>query len=148
VSRYAITTLGPAERLGAAAIPVPAERQAAGLSRGMINGSPGTVGIPAPRPPVPQDTTAQAINQLHRSSDSPNIWYPGVYYENNDPSVPDARPEHCPVSIVSDNQMPMPALSPLGLPSVSARRPRLGGQYQVTSKTNPPPNYPGLGGSR
>jgi hypothetical protein len=143
MARYAITSLGPAERLGAAAIPIPAERQAAGLSRGMINGSPGTVGIPAPRPPVPQDLTAQAINQLHRSSDSPNIWYPGVYYENN--TGPDARPEHAPVSVLSDNQMPMPSLSPLGLPSVSMRRPRLGGQYQVASKAVAP-RYPNLTG--
>jgi hypothetical protein len=92
---------------------------------------------------VPQDLTALAVSQLHRSSDSPNIWYPGVYYENN--TGPDAQPEHAPVSVLSDNQLPMPALSPLGLPSVSMGRPRLGGQYQVPRRL-PVPVYPNLRG--
>jgi len=143
VSRYALTSLGPAEKLGAAQIPIRAQMAQAYQSRGMIDGSPGTTQIPAPRPAgMPQDTTGLAQSHFHRSSDSPNLWYPGVYYQANatDP------PEHAPVSVLSDNQMPMPALSPLGLPSVSQGRPRLGGQYQVANRASVPA-YPSLGGS-
>ena len=145
MSRYALTSLGPAEKLGAAMVPVRAPSAQAYQSRGVIDGSPGTQAIPAPRPGgVPQDATALAENRgYHRSSDAPPFWYPGVYYEVNGPA---AQAERAPVSVLSDNQMPMPALSPLGLPSVSMGRPRLGGQYQVASRAAVPA-YPSLGGS-
>lgn len=143
MSRYAIESLGPAEKLGAAMVPVRAPSAQAYQSRGMINGSPGIQGMPAPRPAgMPQDNTGLAQSHWHRSSDSPNIWYPGVYYQSNraDP------PEHFPGAVLSDNQMPMPAISPLGLPSVSMGRPRLGSQFQVANKASVPA-FPSLGGS-
>lgn len=141
MSRYAITSLGPAELLGAAQIPLRAYSAQAYQSRGMIDGSPGTTPITAPRPPVPQDLTGMAQMGTNRSSDAPNVWYPGVYYQTNatDP------PEHTPVSVLSDNQLPMPALNPIGYPSVSMGRPRLGGQYQVMNRASVPA-YPNLSG--
>jgi hypothetical protein len=142
MSRYAITSLGPAEQLGAAQIPLRAHSAMSYASRGVIDGQPGTLPIPAPPPPLPQDLTGLSQSHLHRSSDAPNVWYPGIYYEANSP---DAPAEHAPVSVFSDNQMPVPAVNPLGIPSVSMGRPRLGGQYQVRSRAAVPA-YPGLSG--
>jgi hypothetical protein len=142
MSRVVITSLGPAEKLGAAAIPIRARGASDYASRGMINGSPGTTPIPAPRPgAVPQDGTALGINGgYHRSSQTAATWYPGVYYQDNrtDP------PEHTPVSVLSDNQMPMPAVNPLGPPAAMMGRPRLGGQFQVMNRAAVP-QFPPLG---
>jgi len=143
MSRYAITSLGPAEKLGAAAVPLPARGAQAYQSRGIIDGQPGTQAIPAPGAGLPQDATSLAQNAgYYRSSDTRNIWYPGIYYER-----PGADGyEHAPVSILSDNQMPLPAVNPLGLPAVMQGRPRIGGQYQVANRATVPA-YPSLGGS-
>ena len=143
MSRIAITSLGPAERLGAAGVPLPAKGAAAYQSRGIIAGSPGTQPISAPKPPMPQDLTGLAQDGgYHRSSDAPAVWYPGIYYQNNtaDP------PEHAPVSVLSDNQMPMPALNPMGPPAVLMGRPRLGGQFQLQNRAAVP-QFPNMGGS-
>jgi len=144
MSRVAITSLGPAERLGAAAIPIRARGASDYASRGIINGSPGTAAIPSPRPgAVPQDATALAQDGgYHRSSDAAPVWYPGIYFENNTTE----RPEHAPVSILSDNQMPLPAVNPLGPPAAMMGRPRLGGQFQVANRASTPA-FPSLGGN-
>lgn len=161
MSRIAIHSLGPAEKLGAAQVPLPAGRSYAMQSRGIISGSPGTMAIPAPRPAAtPQDNTALAQgNHDSRSSDSPNVWYPGVYYEKG--TLENTYWAGGTVSVFSDNQMPMPALNPLGPPAAGAGqfqpasqvsstpwvamgRPRLGGQYQVRNK-KAIPRFQGLG---
>lgn len=142
MTRVVITSLGPSELLGAAQVPLRVQSAQAYQSRGMIDGQPGTLPIPAPPPPVPQDLTALAQDGgWHRSSDSPNAWYPGIYYQNNTTDPPEAAP----VSILSDNQMPMPALDPRGIPSVSMGRPRLGGQYQLANRAQMAA-YPNLSG--
>ena len=141
MSRVAITSLGPAERLGAAQIPVRAQGAASYQSRGIIAGSPGTQPIAAPPPPMPQDTTPLAITGgYHRSSQVPGVWYPGIYYQNNSADPP----EHAPVSVLSDNQMPMPALNPLGPPAVLMGRPRMGGQFQLQNRAAVP-SFPNMG---
>jgi hypothetical protein len=144
MARIAVTSLGPAERLGAAAVPLPARGAAAYQSRGIIDGQPGTQAIAAPRPAAtPQDATALAQNAgWHRSSDAAPVWYPGIYYERPGPE----GYEHAPVSVLSDNQIPLPAVNPLGLPAVMQGRPRLGGQYQVTNRAITAA-YPPLGGA-
>ena len=160
MSRIAITTLGPAERLGAAAVPMPARGAAAYASRGIINGQPGTQPIPGPGAGLPQDTTPLAIiGGYHRSSQVNNVWYPGLYYERPGPE----GYEHAPVSVLSDNQMPMPAENPLGPPAagqgqyqpasqqsappwVAMGRPRLGSQYQLANRAAVPAYTP-MGGS-
>ena len=58
-----------------------------------------------------------------RSIDSPNWWTPNIYYMRELASPPN-------VSVFSDNQLPVPAIDPKGLPSVSMPRPRLGGQFK------------------
>lgn len=135
MSRVAIQSLGPAEKLGAAAVPSFVRGASAYQSRGIISGSPGTRPTPAPAPPVPQDTTALGINGgYHRSSQTPAVWYPGVYYQDNSTDPP----EHSPVSVLSDNQMPMPAINPLGPAAVMMGRPRLGGQYSLQNRAVSP----------
>ena len=160
MSRYAITSLGPAEKLGAAAVPFPGKTAQGYQSRGIIDGQPGTQPIPAPGAGLPQDNTALAQNAgWHRSSQVNNVWYPALYYERPG----DQGYEHAPVSILSDNQMPLPAINPLGPPAAGARqnapasqssvppwvaqgRPRLGGQFQVVNRASVPA-YPSLGGN-
>ena len=124
MSRQAVTSLAPTRLTGAATVPIPASPAQAWQSWGPVIGSPGTTPIPAPRPSaVPQDTTALAQVSLHRSSDAPAVWFPGVYYQPGPAS-------RAPVSVLSDNQMPVPAVDPLGKPAVMMGRPRLGGQFQ------------------
>jgi hypothetical protein len=143
MSRYAITSLGPAEKLGAAAVPFPGRTAQAYQSRGIIDGQPGTQAIPAPGSGLPQDTTPLAISGgYHRSSQVNNVWYPGIYYERPGPD----GYEHAPVSVLSDNQMPLPAVNPLGPAAVMQGRPRIGGQYQIPNRATVPA-YPAMGGS-
>ena len=143
MTRVAITSLGPAERLGAAAVPVRARGASDYASRGIIDGQPGTQAIPAPGAGLPQDTTPLAITGgYHRSGQVNNVWYPGIYYERPG----DQGYEHAPVSVLSDNQMPLPAVNPLGPAAVMQGRPRIGGQYQIPNRATVPA-YPPLGGS-
>ena len=118
---------GPADHPGAAGlIPVPASPAQGYQSRGIIYGSPGVQRIPAPAPgAVPQDWN----RALHRSSDAPNWWLPAIYLERG-------GLEHAPVSVRSDNQMPVPAIDPRGKPAVMSRRPVWRGQRQVRSDAN------------
>lgn len=123
----------PGQHPGAAGLaPVPASDARAYQSRGIIDGSPGTRMIPAPAP----SAVPQSFNRaLHRSSDAPNWWRPSVYFQRG-------RLEHAPVSVVSDNQMPVPAVDPRGTPAVMSRRPVFLGQTQV-SATRVTSRYPG-----
>jgi hypothetical protein len=82
---------------------------------------------------VPQDWS----ERLHNSSRAPEVWYPSVYYERG-------HLEHAPVSVLSDNQMPVPAISPQGRPAVGMSRPTFLGQYQV-QQPKVAPVYPALG---
>jgi hypothetical protein len=108
--------------LGAAIVPVPAQLGEAYQSWGEVVGCPGTAVIPAPNPAaVPQDYSHTA---LHKSSDGPQSWRPGIYYQPKLASTP-------PVSVYSDNQMPVPALTPAGKPAIQMRRPLFLGQRQV-----------------
>lgn len=116
-----ITTQGPSDLLGGAAIPVPAHDARAYQSRAIVSGSPGIQAIPAPKPGgVPQDWSIRTRN----SSSCPPVWYPSVYYE-----VPPL--ERAPVSVLSDNQMPVPAINPIGKPYVASLPPNFLGQEQI-----------------
>jgi hypothetical protein len=114
-----IMSEGPTHRLGAAGVPTAAKLAAGYQSHGRIAGSPGTDPIPAPAPAsVPQGVTYRNDgNALHASDHSPEVWFPGIYYYGPD-SV-----QHPPVSVQSDNQLPMPAIDPKGLPTVAQVRP-------------------------
>lgn len=80
-----------------------------------VTGQPGTQAIPvAPVVPSP-DPGDLAQAGLSRSSDAPNVFYPNLYF---------ARPQRAfwpgagqPVSVQSDNLMPVPAADPRGIPA-------------------------------
>ena len=118
---------GPTDHPSAAGlIPVPALPAQGYQSRGIISGSPGIAKVPAPSPGgVPQSYN----RALHRSSDAPDYWLPSLYSARGEL-------EHAPVSVVSDNQMPVPAIDPRGKPAVMLRGPLFRGQRQVRSNKN------------
>lgn len=120
-----VTSIGPARRLGAAILPVPAADRSAFQARGLISGSPGTTAVAAPWAGVPQDRTGLAGGGVHRSSDAPGYIRPALYFLYGPQA---ATP---PVSVQSDNQMPVPAVDPRGVPYVAAARPVFLGQKQV-----------------
>ena len=129
-----IITEGPAGLLGAAIMPVRAHDAGAWQGRGLIHGTPGTQGVPAPLPgAVPQSWN----RALHRSSDAPPVIYPSLYYLYGPQA---ATPD---VSWVSDNQMPIPAKDPRGTPAVMSIRPTFLGQRQVT-QPSPTVRFPNI----
>lgn len=111
-------------------IPAPAQGFGSWASRGSLHGQPGTEEIPAPPPAAVSQHADNAVTR-HRSSDSPDLIFPALYYEtlsDNPALVPTGR-----IMIESDNMMPAPAIDPRGLPAVmSTPPPRIGGQSQVT----------------
>jgi hypothetical protein len=115
-----ITAEGPTGHIGAALLPVPARLGMAYQSWGEVVGEPGTAQIPAPHPCVPQDWN----RALHRSSDAPDIWTPGIYYQPKLAAPPN-------VAIESDNQMPVPAVSPRAQVAMVAKKHSLLRQQQV-----------------
>ena len=118
-----LQTQDPTGKLGAAALPLPAKLAQAYQSARIVHGSPGTEAIPAPRPGgVPQDWSVR----ISGSASAPNVWYPGLYYERG-------PLEHAPVSVLSDNQLPVPAVDPRGRPAVMSTPPTFLGQYQVAA---------------
>jgi hypothetical protein len=80
-----------------------------------VTGQPGTQQIPAAGPGVEQSRTGQAMMGRARTSDAPPWWLPNLYW---------ARPQRdywpgagMPVSVSSDNLMPVPARDPRGIPA-------------------------------
>lgn len=82
-----------------------------------VTGQPGTQRIPTGEPPVPSPDVGDVVNMgLSRSSDAPGNWFlPNLYF---------ARPQRqfwpgagMPVSVRSDNLMPVPATDPRGIPA-------------------------------
>lgn len=119
MARIRVTSNGPAN-LGAAGIPLPVKDARSYQARGVIEGSPGVIPVAAPRPDgVPQGWP----RRLHGSMDAPAYWRPSVYYLADRPTVP--------VSVYSDNQMPMPALGPDGKPAIAFVRPVFLNQTQI-----------------
>lgn len=113
--------------IGAALTPNLTRPASAWSSRGPISGSPGTRAIHAPRPvAVPQERTGMATMGTSRSSDAPDVIFPSMYYLVG----PDQ--ERAPVSRISDNQMPVPALRPANVIVAKPYLTRKGGQRQVT----------------
>jgi hypothetical protein len=113
---------GPTGLLGPAILPVPAQIGEAYQSWGEVTGIPGTQLIPAPVPAaVSQSYEFQA---LHKSSQAPPAWRPGIYYQPKLASTFAGATD-------SDNQMPVPALSPSPKYAIASRRPVFLGQFQI-----------------
>jgi len=80
-----------------------------------VTGQPGTQAIPV-QPVIPSpDIGDLAMSGISRSGDARNVIYPNLYY---------ARPQASywpgggmPVSVRSDNLMPVPAADPRGIPA-------------------------------
>lgn len=119
---------GPTSRLGAAAIPVAAKMAQGYQSHALVHGSPGTDPIPAPMAQgVPQGIKYRNTGSpLFASEKAPEVFFPGVYYYGSDSMQTPGK-----ISYLSDNQMPLPAIDPKGLPSVAQVRPTFQGQVQV-----------------
>jgi hypothetical protein len=106
-------------------MPVPAKDAGGWASWGPVWGSPGTNRVPAPYPAaVPQGVRYRVGANRHSSEAAPPYWLPGIYY---------ARPaSRSPVSTLSDNQMPVPAIPYQGTPSAAvAVKATFLGQVQV-----------------
>lgn len=117
-------------RLRAALLPVPAAGAFSYQSRGPVYGSPGTTRIPAPAPLPWTDSSAVAQAQtgnIGEPSMKFSWWTPGVYFQR-----PQGQPFGPPVSVLSDNQMPVPAVDPRGVPGIVMPGPVMLGQNQVT----------------
>jgi hypothetical protein len=96
-----------------------------------VNGQPGTQAIPV-KPEWIQCPAGQAQMGLSRTGDTQNAFFPNLYY---------ARPERefwpgagQPVSVKSDNLMPLPAVDPRGVPSVLYQPQRRGGGSTAAGK--------------
>jgi hypothetical protein len=77
-------------------------------------GQPGTQGIPVSGTVVDQGRVGQAQMGLGRASDAPDMVYPQRYYVAGLTERPGAG---MPISVYSDNLMPVPAVDPRGIPS-------------------------------
>lgn len=101
-----------------------------------VAGQPGTMGIPvAPVIPSP-DIGDKAMSGLSRSGDTSNVFYPNLYY---------ARPEAAfwpgagmPVSVTSDNMLPVPAVDPRGTPARLSMPIVQRGQKQIKARQAQP----------
>lgn len=94
-------------------------------SRGTIFGSPGTTAIAAPPPAaIKAGVNELASGGKFYSNNAPNVIYPSQYYLTG-------PQEHAPVSRISDDQMPVPAVRAPNIIVAAPYRQRLGGQRQV-----------------
>jgi hypothetical protein len=94
-----------------------------------LTGIPGTQQIPAAGPGVEQSRTAQQNMGRHRSSDSPPWWLPQIWFARPQPSFWPGGGQ--PVSVRSDNLMPVPATDPRGVPARLAVPLMIRGQRQI-----------------
>jgi hypothetical protein len=95
-----------------------------------VSGQPGTMAVPAPTKDtqLSGDKVTLAWAGTARSSDSPDVWYPQMYYQQCLTERPGAG---MPVRVYSDNLMPVPAVDPRGTPARLARKPARRGQNQI-----------------
>ena len=108
----------PTQQMGHSAVTPALVRMAAGGAqqyKTALVGQPGTQGIPVSPPQVPSpDVGDLAQGGSGRSADAPNTIYPNKYYVNGLTERPGAG---MPISVYSDNLMPVPAVDPRGIPS-------------------------------
>lgn len=91
-----------------------------------ITGNPGNLAMPSPRPQLP--TTGSLVHSAQPSSNSPDQWFPSVYYNR----IGNYRPADGTVRWISTNEVPIPARALVRIPRRAMRSPRVGGLRQVT----------------
>jgi hypothetical protein len=99
-----------------------------------VSGQPGTQAIPVtPLDKVPSpDAGDIALMGLSRSSDAPNVFYPNLYF--NRAPITERPGAGMPVSVYSDNLMPVPAVDPRGIPSTQYMPINQRGQVQIQTR--------------
>lgn len=114
--------------LGSVLTPSMTRTYAGWSSRGPIFGQPGTMAVYVPDPAAVRENvnSLAAVGQFSTAC-APNVIFPSIYFENAAP----LEKEKAPVSRISDNQMPMPALRAPNVVVSNQYRQRLGGQRQV-----------------
>jgi hypothetical protein len=111
--------------LGSVMTPSLTRTYAGWSSRGQIYGQPGTQAIPVNDPSaVREDVNSLAAVGVFSTACAPNVIYPSLYYLVGEQ-------EHAPVSVFSDNQMPVPARRAPNVLVAKPYRSRKGGQRQV-----------------
>lgn len=135
MSAQRFAALGASGRAGlklrAGLLPIPAAGAQSFQSRGPVYGSPGTTRIPAPAPlPWTDSSLAAYANAGNIGEPSMKFawWTPGLYWVR----IPE-NGSRSPVSVFSDNQMPVPAVDPRGRPGVVMPGPIMLGQTQVAN---------------
>lgn len=101
-----------------------------------LTGQPGTQAIPV-HPVIPSPDIGDAVlSAISSSRDAPNVFFPNLYW---------ARPERgfwpgagMPVSVQSDNLMPVPAADPRGVPSTLSVPITVRGQRQIVQPAAQP----------
>lgn len=119
------------QKLRGALLPIPAKDAGGWQSRGPVYGSPGTTRItaPAPFPGTDLSLVAQSMEgNIGEPSSKFSWWTPGVYWVRAT-----RNGSRAPVSVFSDNQMPVPAVDPRGRPGVVMPGPIMLGQTQVAN---------------
>jgi hypothetical protein len=88
----------------------------------LIQGAPGTMGVNSPKPGVHPESSDPRVAG---SYNSPDVFFPTIYT---------ADPKYChgPVPVISSNMMPVPAVLVDNLAGIAMKRPRIGGQNQVS----------------
>jgi len=95
-----------------------------------VTGQPGTMAIAAPtKDTVPSpDLGDLAQAGSARSSDSPDLWYPQLWYQRYLTERPGAG---MPIRVYSDNLMPVPAVDPRGRGALLAKPINQRGRRQI-----------------
>src|SRR5487761_1569830 len=102
-------------------VPVPAGTTARVAYKTVLTGQPGqrgTQGTPAAPAEITGTVNGQRVSSGYSGGTSymPGVWFPQLYFERQ-------LSEPAPVSIYSDNQMPVPAADPRGVAAKLARPP-------------------------
>lgn len=107
-------------------VPVPAATTAVVAYKGDVTGRPGTQPVPAGQPELTSFVNGLPVRSGYSGGTTmmPPVWFPQEWYERHLSETP-------PVSVYSDNQMPVPANDPRGRAALMANRPQFLGQSQL-----------------